>query len=438
MRAADEAALAVARVAVGEVRRLAIDADCAGLLLPFENAIVGDVAPQQIPPVAEVDGPFRPAAAREQPLHAGELEPIFLKARVERDDGGIWIARGLLPAVGEGVGRGGHGLPPSSGGSIRAKLGALRNPANLFANDYRLACLTRGSTISQRFLATQLASAGNMASTVGNVLRLMRAGIVLAQHGVRFVPAGSPVPVSLQLARAATLPIRALTWPFRLRQRKERRVAAALTSLGPSYIKLGQFLATRADLIGAELAHDLGHLQDRLAPFAMPEVRKAIEAALGGRLEDHYADFGCPVAAASIAQVHRAVAIDGGAPRDVAVKILRPGIERRFRRDLESYFFAARQIERWHSPSRRLRPVAVVETLARSVEIEMDMRLEAAAISEMGDNIAADQTLPDGRFRVPGVDWRRTSKRVLTLEWIDGIAISDRAALKAAGHDLKT
>jgi len=129
--------------------------------------------------------------------------------------------------------------------------------------------------------------------------------------------------------------------------------------------------------------------------------------------------------------------IDGGVPRDVAVKILRPGIERRFRRDLDSYFFAARQIERWHSPARRLRPLAVVETLARSVEIEMDMRLEAAAISEMGDNIASDQALSDGRFRVPGVDWRRTAKRVLTLEWISGVAISDRAALKAAGHDLK-
>src|SRR6516164_9819933 len=235
-----------------------------------------------------------------------------------------------------------------------------------------------------------------MATTLGNILRLMRAGIVLAQHGVRFVPTGSRVPLSLKLARAATLPIRALTWPFRLRQPKERRVAAALTSLGPSYIKLGQFLATRADLIGAELADDLGHLQDRLSPFSMAEARKAIEEELGGRLEDHFADFASPVAAASIAQVHRAVVVDGAASRDVAVKILRPGIERRFRRDLDSYFFAARQIERWQPPARRLRPVAVVETLARSVEIEMDMRLEAAAISEMADNIAADQGLPNG------------------------------------------
>src|SRR6476661_10957994 len=252
-----------------------------------------------------------------------------------------------------------------------------------------------------------------MASSLGNILRLARAGIVLAQHGVRFVPAGNNVPLCLQLARIATLPVRLLTWPFRIGEPKDRRVAGALTRLGPSYIKLGQFLATRPDLISPDLASDLS------------------------RLEDHFAEFGPPVAAASIAQVHKAVVVDGGARRDVAVKILRPGIERRFRRDLDSYFFAARQIERSHPPTRRLRPVAVVDTLARSVEIEMDLRLEAAAISEMADNIAGDQALPDGRFRVPGVDWRRTAKRVLTLEWIDGIPISDRAALVAAGHDPK-
>ena len=93
--------------------------------------------------------------------------------------------------------------------------------------------------------------------------------------------------------------------------------------------------------------------------------------------------------------------IDNGVRRDVAVKVLRPGIEKQFKRDLDSYFFAARQIERFHPPTRRLRPVAVVETLAHSVEIEMDMRLEAAAISEMADNIAKDQTPELGGFRVP-------------------------------------
>jgi ubiquinone biosynthesis protein len=276
-----------------------------------------------------------------------------------------------------------------------------------------------------------------MASSLGSILRLFRAGFVLAQHGVRFVPKGTRAPLALHLARAATLPVRALTWPFRRAEAKERRVAGALTSLGPSYIKLGQFLATRPDLIGPELSSDLRHLQDKLPPFSMREARRAVEESLGGRLENHFAEFGPPIAAASIAQVHKAVTIDGDVRREVAVKILRPGIEKRFRRDLDSFFFAARQIERLHPPSRRLRPVAVVDTLAHSVEIEMDMRLEAAAISEMADNIAGDQALPDGAFRVPTVDWRRTARRVLTLEWIDGIPISDHVALSAAGHDLK-
>jgi ubiquinone biosynthesis protein len=276
-----------------------------------------------------------------------------------------------------------------------------------------------------------------MASTLGNLARLSRAGIVLAQHGVRFVPKGMKVPLVLHLARAATLPIRVLGWPFRIGQSKQARVAGALTSLGPSYIKLGQFLATRSDLIGPELARDLSHLQDRLPPFSMREARAAVESALGGKLEDHFVQFGPPVAAASIAQVHKAAVIDDGVRREVAVKVLRPNIEKRFRRDLASYVFAARQVERFHVPSRRLRPVAVVDTLAHSVEIEMDLRLEAAAISEMAENIVGDQSLPDGHFRVPTVDWRRTAKRVLTLQWIDGIPIGDRGALQAAGCDLK-
>jgi ubiquinone biosynthesis protein len=276
-----------------------------------------------------------------------------------------------------------------------------------------------------------------MASTLANLLRLARAGIVLAQHGVRFVPPGAKTPLALQMARVATLPVRALGWPWRIGEPEEVRVSTAIRRLGPSYIKLGQFLATRSDLTGPELADDLRHLQDRLPPFSMRQARAAIEEALGGKLEDHFAEFGAAVAAASIAQVHKALVRDRGARREVAVKVLRPGIERRFRRDLDSFFFAARQIERLHPPSRRLRPVAVVETLARTVAIEMDLRLEAAAISEMADNIAADAALPDGGFRVPAVDWRRTAKRVLTVEWIDGIPIGDHAQLKAAGHDLR-
>jgi ubiquinone biosynthesis protein len=271
-----------------------------------------------------------------------------------------------------------------------------------------------------------------MANAISNLLRLARAGVVLAEHGARFVPAGTAVPLPLRLARLAVAPIGILAAPFRWRQANDRRVGAALTRLGPSYIKLGQFLATRADLIGAELSRDLAHLQDRLPPFPQDEARRAVEAALGGRLEDHFVEFGPAIAAASIAQVHKAVVLKDGVRHEVAVKILRPGVEKRFAADLDSYYFAARLMERWHPPSRRLKPVAVVDTLARTTELEMDLRLEAAAMSEMAENVAGE-----AEFRVPTVDWRRTAQRVLTIEWIDGISIADKKGLAAAGVDTK-
>ena len=272
-----------------------------------------------------------------------------------------------------------------------------------------------------------------MAGSITNSLRLARAGLVLAQHGVRFVPAGTPVPLPLRLARIVTAPIRLVAAPFRLGETRETRLSGALTSLGPSYIKLGQFLATRADVIGPELAGELALLQDNLPPFSMAEARRAVEEALGGKLDDHFAEFGPAVAAASIAQVHKAAVIDAnGRRREVAVKILRPGIEKQFRRDLDSYYFAARLIERLHPPTRRLKPVAVVDTLKASTELEMDLRLEAAAISEMAENTAGDDD-----FRVPEVDWQRTARRVLTVEWIDGIPLSDHDRVAAANLDRK-
>ena len=277
-----------------------------------------------------------------------------------------------------------------------------------------------------------------MATTPGNLVRLARAGLVFARYGVRFVPKGMKAPLALRLAQLATWPISVLSAPFRNGQKADARVSSALTTLGPSYIKLGQFLATRADLIGAQLAADLARLQDRLPPFSQAQARAAVEESLGGRLEDHFVEFGPSVAAASIAQVHKATVVDkDGSTRQVAVKILRPGIERRFRRDLDSYYFAARLIERFHAPSRRLRPMAVVDNLRRTTELEMDLRLEAAAISEMADNIAAHPDPDSSAFRVPTVDWRRTARRVLTLEWVDGIPISERKRLETDGHDLK-
>jgi ubiquinone biosynthesis protein len=238
-----------------------------------------------------------------------------------------------------------------------------------------------------------------MAGALTNTLRLAKAGLVLAQHGVRFIPEGTSVPPGLRLARALTAPIRWVAAPFQTTRAPEARLAAALTSLGPSYIKLGQFLATRPDVIGPELAQDLAGLQDNLPPFPMAKARRAVEQALGGRLTDHDAEFGPAVAAASIAQVHKAMVVDERGRREVAVKILRPGVERRFRNDLDSYYFAARQIERIYPPAQRLKPTAVVDTLRRTTEIEMDLRLEAAAISEMAENIEGDHD-----FRVPDVD----------------------------------
>ena len=208
------------------------------------------------------------------------------------------------------------------------------------------------------------------------------------------------------------------------------RLAAALTRLGPTYVKLGQFLATRPDVVGVVLARDLESLQDRMAPFPQAEAERMIEAAFERPLTETFAVFGPPVAAASIAQVHRAEVATP--PQAVAVKVLRPGIEHRCKVDLAAFAFVARHAENLSAEARRLRLIEVVETLRRSVTIEMDLRLEAAALSEMAENTRQD---PD--FRVPSVDWNRTARDVLTLEWIDATPLSDRARLEAKGFDLK-
>jgi ubiquinone biosynthesis protein len=263
----------------------------------------------------------------------------------------------------------------------------------------------------------------------GAVLRLAWAGWVLAREGVlRAIAPPDPPPAARVVLGAIAL--------IERRDLKGRdrgsRVSDALNRLGPSYVKLGQFLATRPDVVGADMAKDLEALQDRLANFPLAEARAQIEHALQGPISSFFVELSEPVAAASIAQVHRGIVRDrDGTLRTVAVKVLRPGVEARFRRDLQSFYVAARLIE-WLVPSvRRLRPIAVVDTLARTVRLEMDLRLEAAALSEMRENTAHDPG-----FRVPSVDWERTAKSVLTLAWIDGVKVSDLAALRAAGHDL--
>jgi ubiquinone biosynthesis protein len=260
-----------------------------------------------------------------------------------------------------------------------------------------------------------------------HLVRLGRAGFVLAREGVFGLVDPTPLPPHLRLLLRA---VRVLERPTAADG--GHRLSAALTALGPTYVKLGQFLATRPDVVGAALARDLESLQDKMAPFPQAEAETAVAAALGKSLADLFVRFGPPVAAASIAQVHRATIAAAGGTRDVAVKVLRPGIEARFKAGLAAFAFAARKAEAFSAEARRLRLVEVVGTLARSVAIEMDLRLEAAALSEMAENTKAD---PD--FRVPAVEWDLTARNVLTLAWIDGTPLGDRAALAAAGFDLE-
>jgi ubiquinone biosynthesis protein len=260
-----------------------------------------------------------------------------------------------------------------------------------------------------------------------HLVRLGHAGFVFAREGVF---AGIDTTVLPPPARAAVRLARLIERPAS--RVTANRIAAALTRLGPTYVKLGQFLATRPDVVGVALARDLETLQDKMAPFDQAEAERAVEIALAKPLSTLFASFGSAVAAASIAQVHRATVATVRGHCAVAVKVLRPGIERRFKSDLDAFTFAARNAEKMSAEARRLRLVEVVETLRRSVAIEMDLRFEAAALSEMAENTRND---PD--FRVPAVDWDRTARDVLTLEWIEATPLSDRTRLEAKGFDLK-
>lgn len=256
-------------------------------------------------------------------------------------------------------------------------------------------------------------------------LHLAHVGYVLMREGVFALIPRRQVPV----------PLRPFAWLLAVLARRDAgargtRIVAALTRLGPSYVKLGQFMATRPDLVGFSLARDLEALQDRMPAFPQAEAEARVEAALGKPLDALFTAFGEAVAAASIAQVHRCEVEIDGTRKTVAVKVLRPGIEKIFNRDIAAQLYVAGLIERFVPSSRRLKPVEVVETLERTVLLEMDLRFEASALSEMAENTAGDP-----EFRVPTVDWERTARDCMTLEWIDGIKLTDLAALDAAGVD---
>lgn len=258
-------------------------------------------------------------------------------------------------------------------------------------------------------------------------MRLIRTGATFERTGaMAAVLDAVDAPIRLRMAA------RVMGWPFRWLGYKGDPtlppITRAITALGPAYIKFGQILSTRADVVGPEMAGQLRMLQDRLPPFPTDVAKKAIAAELRAPVDQLFSEFSEPVAAASIAQVHRARVRETG--REVAVKVVRPGIGAAFKRDIDAFHFGARLIEILSPGTRRLRPRDVVHHFEQTVTGEQDLRLEAAAASEFAENTARD-----AGFQIPMPHWALCSRRVLTADWAEGLPMGDRDALIAAGHD---
>ncbi|WP_088184485.1 2-polyprenylphenol 6-hydroxylase [Sphingobium sp. Z007] len=262
-----------------------------------------------------------------------------------------------------------------------------------------------------------------MTSHITHIWRLLQWGRTLARHGAL---------TGIERDPLTPAPVRRLVRLARLGARvpKQPRYADAFQSIGPAAIKLGQTLATRPDLVGDHAANDLLRLQDALPPVPFETIKAQIETSFGRPLDALYSRFDeAPVGAASIAQVHRALTTDG---RDVAVKVIRPGVIEKFNRDIQTYEWAAAHVEMLGGEIARLRPRLVIANMKRWTARELDLRREAASASELAE---AMEAMPG--YRIPAIDWDRTTGKVMTMEWIDGIKISDRDALIAAGHDVK-
>jgi ubiquinone biosynthesis protein len=259
-----------------------------------------------------------------------------------------------------------------------------------------------------------------------NILRLIRTGATFERTGAMgAVLDAVEAPPRLRVAA------RVMGWPFRWLGYKGDPnlppITRAITALGPAYIKFGQILSTRADVVGVEMADQLRMLQDRLPPFPTATAKEIVEQELRLPVETLFSEFSEPVAAASIAQVHRARVAETG--QEVAVKVLRPGIGRAFRRDIDAFHFAARMIEGMSPATRRLRPRDVVSHFESVVAGEQDMRLEAAAASEFAENTKDDQGLS-----VPKPHWHLSGRRILTSDWAEGLPMN-REVLLEGGHD---
>lgn len=257
-----------------------------------------------------------------------------------------------------------------------------------------------------------------------NIARLMAIGRVLARHDALFLldtyPVGRTVAaLAKRLARSD---------PATAKLRPGERLARALSGLGPTFIKLGQALSTRPDLLGSDVTADLSRLQDRLPPFPHTEALRIIGEDFDAAPDTLFRSIDPePVAAASIAQVHFAETLEG---ETVAIKVLRPGVAEAFARDLDLLYWLAETAERLQPRLRRLKPVESIRTFEETVRVEMDLRFEAAAAQELAEDFA-----DESRFKVPAVDWQRTSQRVLTLERVAGARIDAPDSVAALGLD---
>jgi ubiquinone biosynthesis protein len=260
-----------------------------------------------------------------------------------------------------------------------------------------------------------------LSSSITHLWRLLKWGRTLARHGALTGIEQDPMtpPPVRRLARIARFGARIPPAPD---------YAAALVAIGPAAIKLGQALSTRPDLVGDKAAENLSQLQDDLPPAPFAQIKRTVETSFNAPLDSLFSSFDeVPVGAASIAQVHRAVTTEG---REVAVKVLRPGIEEEFAEAIETYEWAAAHVERYGGEARRLRPRQVVAHFRQWTARELDLQREGASASELKENMVAEPG-----YYIPDIDWRRTARRVLTLEWLDGIKLNDHEALIAAGHD---
>ncbi len=211
------------------------------------------------------------------------------------------------------------------------------------------------------------------------------------------------------------------------------KLCIALEGMGTTFIKLGQFLATRPDIIGDELAKDLEKLQDKLPAFDIYEAKKIIKKEVGENQFRNIIELSDPIAAASIAQVHIAKIKNENENKEVAIKILRPDIEKLFNEELDALMLFAYIIENTLAKAKRLKLVEVVHLLREITNIEMDLRFEAAAANELYEN-----TKNDYGFNVPKIYWNYTSKKILTLDKVEGISIREQSRLSELGIDLKS